>query len=570
MADEAQKTPALRSLLNIRTAEDEPPDFGDALAVLWAIGWRARGLILPALAAAIATAILILIPPILLAELIDKTFVSRDGTALLMIGAVIAGIALIDGVCSLARRLLTASASMRLQRDILLPAFAAAIRLPVDHKLARDQGALGRTFEEAEKLSHGASEGLIEFALSAGTILVLAAALLYVDAPVGLAIFLIVSLLAGLHAVLARHLRAREARWFETRSAYWSHIVEALAYLNTLRFNSAHRFAQARFSERLENDLQAHLAVVRLSAMLDAAGRMAGGLIIAAIALLGGWRVIHGGMSVGDFVLLLSVGGSLASPVLALVKAFDDFQTTTISIARLSALAAARSEDLSPVAARAQGAAPHLAVRDLRFSFPSAEAPVLDGLTFEFAPGERVALIGPSGIGKSTLASLLFALRHPQSGSIEIDGVPADRIALSELRRRILVVPHEIETFTGSVAENIALDETLKDRTRIEAAAAMAGIDPDIKALPQGYDTMLGQGGVELSAGQKQRLGIARALLRRPDILILDESTSSLDLATEQRVLDSLMRHLPGTTIIAITHRASVVERMDRSVRLAD
>lgn len=191
---------------------------------------------------------------------------------------------------------------------------------------------------------------------------------------------------------------------------------------------------------------------------------------------------------------------------------------------------------------------------------------MLHDLSFSLATGEKVAVVGPSGIGKSTLASLLFAARRPERGAILLDGQPLESIPLAELRRRIVVVPHEIDTFTGSVAENLTIGLPAMDVLDIRKAAAIAAIDADIMRLPQGYDTWLGQGGVDLSAGQRQRLGIARALLLAPDILILDESTSSLDSVTETRVLDALLAHCASTTIVAITHRASVAQRMQRSI----
>lgn len=544
--------------------------FGGLLTAIFALGWTQRHLVVPALVAAIIMAALALAPPLMLAHLIDVVFPASQAAAVVAVGVGIACIAGMDGAWSLARRALAARAGLRLRRDVLTPAFAAVLRLPADHALAGDQGLLGRTFEEVERLAQGATEGLLEFSLAVGMIVVLAAAMLYVSTPVGLAVIAIVAVLAALHAVLARHLRRREAAWFEARSRYWSHIVEAIAYAGTVRFNSAHRFAEERFSERLDTDLDAHLAVIDMSTCLDAAGRFAGGLIIAAIAVVGGLRVVQGAMSVGDFVLFLSVGGSLSVPVLALVKAFDDFQAMMISAARLSALAQAPCEDIPSDAPAMRRTPGRLEVDGLTFSYPGAQARVLSDLCCVFEAGEKVALVGPSGIGKTTLASLIFAARHADSGKITLDSVPLGDIPLAELRQRIVVVPHEIDVFTASVADNIALGVVPADLDDVVQAATLACIDTEIRALPQGYDTLLGQGGVELSAGQKQRLGIARALLRRPGILVLDESTSALDLATERRVLDALIGRLRDTTIIAITHRASVVERMDRTIHVAE
>ena len=538
------------------------------LRLLCRLGWMQRRLVLPALAGAILLAVLTLLPPILLAELIDKAFPNRNMAAGFAIAAGIACIALIDAASSLARRLFAARAGMDLQRSMLVPAFASVLRLPLDHELARDQGLLGRTFEEAEKLAQSATEGLIEFGMAAGMIAVLTTALVFADWHAAAAIIAIVSVLTLLHLALARSLRAREAAWFETRSRFWSHIVEAIAYLNTVRVNSAHRFAEERFSERLERDLAARFSTVVLAAGLDAAGRLAAGAIVAAIALLGGLRVMAGAMGIGDFVLVLSIGGSLSAPVLALVKSFDEMQAAAISASRLSALADARLEALPQEIPAVKKGPVRLDIDDLGFSYAPDGVPVIAGLSCAFRPGERVALIGPSGIGKSTLASLIFAARAANGGTIRLDGVPIAEVPLATLRQRILVVPHEIDVFTGSVAENIRLGAREAGPDDIARAARIAGLDAEIAALPQGYDTLLGQGGVELSAGQKQRLGIARAVLREPDILVLDESTSALDLATERRVLDRLLQHLPQATIIAVTHRPSVAERMERTITI--
>ncbi|MGB3448427.1 MAG: ATP-binding cassette domain-containing protein, partial [Xanthobacteraceae bacterium] len=536
------------------------------LRVLLRLGWHQRHRMLPALITALMLSALALAPPALLAHLIDNVFPSRTAMAVIAVGAGLGCIALMDAACAFTRRLLSAAAGIELRRAVLEPAFAAVLRLPVDRRESRDQGLLGRTFEEVERLAQGASESLIELVLCLGTIAVLAVAMLVVDPQVGLIVIAIVAALAALHVLFARALRAREGAWFEARSRYWAHLVEAIAYVATLRFNSAHGFAERRFEERLASDLDAHFAVIRMSAGLDAVGRFAGGLITAAIALAGGLRVIDGGMSIGDFVLFLSVGGSLSMPVLNLVKTFDDFQAMTISVARLSDIATGPHEDVggASVAHRPRGA--RLDVTGLSFRYAGAETPVLQDLWFSLAPGDKVAVVGPSGIGKSTLASLLFGARRPERGAILLDGKPLEMIPLGELRRHIVVVPHEIDTFTASVAENLTIGLPATGTLDIRKAAAIAGIDADIMRLPQGYETQLGQGGVDLSAGQRQRLGIARAILLAPDILILDESTSSLDSATETRVLDALLSHCAATTIVAITHRPGVAQRMQRSI----
>ncbi len=544
---------------------DGAPGLRRILGILLALSrmhWRRLA---PALAAAAALSGLALVPPALLAQLIDRVFPSRAAATVVGFGLALVVIAALDAGLSFVRRMLAARVGLELRRDILRPAFAAILRLPADDPRSQDQGVLGRTFEEVERLAQGASESVLELVLGLGTVAVLATALIVVDAQVGLAVLAVVVALAALHAGLARSLRRREADWFEARSRYWSHLVESIAYVGTVRVNSAHGFAERRFSERLDGDTAAHLNVIRLSSGLHAAGQLAGGLITAAIALLGGLRVIDDAMSVGHFVLFLTVGGSLSAPVLGLVKTLDDFQAMTVSVARLSDLAAARHEDIPADGAPVAAAPGRLCIDGLTFAYPGGR-PVLERFSLTLEPGERVALTGPSGVGKSTLASLMFGVRGVAQGSITLDGVPLPQIPLAELRRRIVVVPHDIDVFTGTVAENIALGAPEAGRAAVEDAARVACVDDDIRALPDGYDTLLGQGGVDLSAGQRQRLGIARAVLLGAGILILDESTASLDLDTERRVLDNLLGRMADATVLAITHRDSVARRMQRSL----
>lgn len=531
--------------------------------------WWQRRRTLPALAVAVALSLIAFVPPWLLARLIDDGLAGRETGLVAGIAGLLLAIGIVDGGLACARRVLAARAALALRRDMLLPAFGTMLRLPTDSPLAGDQGMLGQSFEEVDRLAQGAGERLIEFALGFGMVAVLLGAMLATDWRIGLSVGALVGLLAALHVAAATTLRQREITWFEMRSRYWAHLIEAIAYVETIRRNNAHGFAERRFTERLDGDNAAHLAVIRLSTLLDSAGRVASGAIIAVVTLLAGWRVAGGEASIGTFVLLLSLGGALTAPALALLKVVDDLQAASVAAIRLRTLAQPPHEaidgghepgDLPPAA---------LCVSGLSFSYGAADRPVIQRLSFTLAPGERMALVGRSGIGKSTLANLLIRARHG-TDSIRLGSFAATDIPLGIWRRRVVVVPHEIDVFTGSVAENIGLPAPHAGRDAIVAAATSAGLDGDIGNLPAGYDTMLGQGGVELSAGQKQRLGLARAMLVTPDILILDESTSALDAATEKQVLDALLQRHAQAAVIAITHRESVAARMDRILRLDD
>lgn len=558
----APQPPALLAALLGAPSSDRPR----VLPLLWRMLWRQRRRTMPALAAAAALAMLALLPPWLLAKLIDDGFTGREAGLVTGIAAAILVAGVFDGALAWARRLLAARAALDLRRELLEPAFGTMLRLPAGNVLARDQGVLGQSFEEVDRLAQGAGERLVEFALGLGTVAILLGAVVLIDWRVGLAVGALVTALALLHLAAAATLRSREAAWFEARSRYWSHLIEAVAYVETVRRNSAHAFVEERFSRRLERENRAHLAVVRLSAVLEGAGRCAGGAIVAAVTLLAGWSVVVGATSVGTFVLLLSVGGALTAPALSLLKVVDDLQAMNVAATRLHDLARPPHEDISTSGEDTPGGAA-LTVSDLSFSYGPEERRVIDRLSFSLRPGERVALLGRSGIGKSTLGNLLIRARSGQ-GEIRLGAYAAGEIALGEWRRRIVVVPHEIDVFTGSVAANIALPSPGAVRPAVVAAATLAGLADDIAALADGYDTLLGQGGVELSAGQKQRLGIARAMFFNPDVLILDESTSALDAATERRVLDALLQRHAGAAVLAITHRDSVAARMDRVLRL--
>jgi ATP-binding cassette subfamily B protein len=201
----------------------------------------------------------------------------------------------------------------------------------------------------------------------------------------------------------------------------------------------------------------------------------------------------------------------------------------------------------------------------IHFRYPSRpEVEVLRGITLRVRPGERVALVGASGAGKSTIVSLLLRYFDPESGTIRLDGRPASDYPLATLRGQMAVVPQEVMLFGGTIGENIAYGRPGATTEEIEAAARRANAHEFIARLPDGYATRVGERGVQLSGGQRQRIAIARAILRDPAILLLDEATSALDAESERLVLEALDRLMEGRTAIVIAHRLSTVRGADR------
>jgi len=189
---------------------------------------------------------------------------------------------------------------------------------------------------------------------------------------------------------------------------------------------------------------------------------------------------------------------------------------------------------------------------------------VLHGVSFSAEPGQRIALVGPSGAGKSTMASLVLRFYDPVGGAVLIDGKDAREYPLTALRDRMAIVPQEVLLFGGTIRENIAYGKPGAGQAEIEAAARKANAHAFIAGFPQGYDTVVGERGVQLSGGQRQRIAIARAVLKDPAILILDEATSALDSESERLVQEALDELMKGRTSLVIAHRLSTIRHADK------
>ncbi|KHS48760.1 ABC transporter ATP-binding protein [Novosphingobium subterraneum] len=287
----------------------------------------------------------------------------------------------------------------------------------------------------------------------------------------------------------------------------------------------------------------------------------------AAVILYGGKQIIDGTMTVGALVAFITYHGRLLAPVQALMGLTASLATARVALARIFELF-----DTAPEVTEAEKPWPlPLVAREIRFegvTMHHGRERVLRDATLAIPAGSLTAIIGASGAGKSTLADLLVRFLDPVEGSVTIDGTDLRDLSLTDLRARVLLVDQAPFLFNASIAQNIAFARPDATSDDIAAAASAAGLDPLIARLPEGLATRTGERGLALSAGERHRIAIARALLRQPDVLILDEPTAALDEVTERLVALGLRRALPHATLIVITHKPALAEMADHVIRL--
>jgi len=309
------------------------------------------------------------------------------------------------------------------------------------------------------------------------------------------------------------------------------------------------------------------LKLVRLMGMLWPTLETMLGFAIVLVLWLGGREVLYGRMTVGGFVAFNTYMVQLTWPVIALGWVINIFQRGTASMGRINEILVERPEieDGSETKAAGESARPTLRgeieFRGLNFDYNGV--PVLHDINLRIPEGSSLAIVGPTGSGKTTLVSLIPRIYDAAPGSVWIDGKPVRDFALEPLRRQIGFVPQETFLFSETVRENIAFGKEDATDEQVRAAADAANIAQDIEEFPDKYQTLVGERGITLSGGQKQRTAIARALIRNPRILILDDALSSVDTHTEDKILNHLREVMQGRTTIFISHRVSTVRNAD-------
>lgn len=349
-------------------------------------------------------------------------------------------------------------------------------------------------------------------------------------------------------------------------SAIGSFLIESIMGMRLVIASSAQKREADRFSQYNDAFVRS-LISVQITSFL--AGALPGTILTlstAMVFLYGGKLVIAHQLNLGAFVAFMAYHVKLLSPVQNLLGVYTSLLTGGVSLARVFEVLDVPIEVTEPVSPRfLPRFCNEICFEDVSFRY-SPHIPVLEKVSFTIQKNSICAIVGESGVGKSTVADLLLRLFDVQSGSITIDGVNIRELSLAQLRSLVATVEQTPYLFHATIRENIAYTNPSATASQVYQAATKAGIHKFIESLPKGYETIIGERGSTLSVGERQRIALARALVRKPEILLLDEPTSSLDPRTESLVTEELALALGSTTIIVITHRRSLVETADHVI----
>jgi ATP-binding cassette subfamily B multidrug efflux pump len=413
---------------------------------------------------------------------------------------------------------------------------------------------------------------------SATTIVFTVAALAYMlHTSVRLTLYAVTPL--PIISIVIQHFGRKIHERFERIQASFSDI-SARAQENFSGVRIVRAFAQeeaeiANFERSNQEYIRRALRLVRLMGMLWPSLRFFLGLAVVLVLWLGGREVLLGHIDIGQFVAFTTYMVMLTFPVIALGWVINIFQRGTASMTRIQEIFEMQPEIPTNAFVGGNGKSSHTTdiVGDIEFrslSFHYGDTPVLHNVNLRIPAGTSLAIVGPTGSGKSTLVSLIPRVYDASPGTVLIDGRPIREIAVDDLRRNIGFVPQETFLFSDTIRENIAFGAAEATDDQIHAAAEGASIARDIESFPDRYLTLVGERGITLSGGQKQRAAIARALIRNPRILVLDDALSSVDTYTEEKILDHLREVMQGRTTIFISHRVSTVKNADRIAVLHD
>ncbi|MEM7770207.1 MAG: ABC transporter ATP-binding protein [Cyanobacteria bacterium P01_A01_bin.37] len=460
---------------------------------------------------------------------------------------------------------LMAKAALNMAFDVRTRTYAHIQTLSLAYFETSKTGDLAyRLTEDVDRIGEVINKLFHDFTPCVLQLIVVLGYMLYLNWQLTVATFVIAPLLGVLISWFGDRLLFFSRRSQNRIANLSSLITEVLSGIRLVQAFAAEGYEIERFRKEAERDRQAKYSAAWLRAIQFPVVGFLYALSILLLLLLGGWQISLGHLTGEEFGSYVAAVLLLIDPIAHLTENYNEFKQGEASVDRIVELMKlSPAVDESIDAEQLPTVTGTVEYRDVWFHY-APDQPVLKGLNLLAKPGEAIALVGTSGAGKSTLVNLLPRFYDPQQGQVLVDGIDVRTVTLRSLRRQIGIVPQEITLFSGTIAQNIAFGRTHFDRQDVVDAAKVANAHSFVSEFADGYQSWVGERGVNLSGGQRQRLAIARAVFLNPRILILDEATSALDSESEVLVQEALERLMQGRTVFIIAHRLATVRRADR------
>lgn len=502
--------------------------------------------------------------PWILKEVIDKVLTDKDMAKLNTIAGGIVVIYLLRGIFFYGQTYLMSFIGQKVIIDIRQDVYRHLQRLSMSYYEKRQTGTImSYITNDVAALQGALVESAIELFTEGMTLIGSIVAMFYLDWKLALLTFTTMPLVAQTMSIFGKKLRKSSTVMQDRAADITSVLQEAISAVRVIKSFVREDYEIERFGKENEHNLRAQMKTAQLMATLTPVIEFLAAAGITVIIWFGGRQVIDGQLTAGALIAFLMYAVNLSNPVKRLSRVYAKIQQALAAAERVFDVLDTEPEIkdepgavvLPPVKGR-------VTFNNVTFEYKPGE-PVLKNVDLDAAPGQMIAIVGPSGAGKTTIANLVPRFYDPVEGHIDIDGYDVKKVTLASLREQIGIVPQETVLFNGTVYENILYGDLQATQEQVVAAAKAANAHNFIMAMPEGYETQIGERGSKLSGGQRQRVAIARAILKNPAVLILDEATSALDTESEQLVQEALDKLMIGRTSFVIAHRLSTVQRAD-------
>ena len=503
--------------------------------------------------------------PWIIKDMVDKVLAEKDMFMLNVISAGIVITFLVRGIFYYGQSYLVSYIGERVIIDVREVMFKKFQRLPMAYF---DRHQTGETMSyitnDVNAIQSALVSQLIEMVTEGSILVGSIIMMLYLDWKLSLLTLVVIPLVGQAMKIFGRKLKRNGTVIQERMADITSLLQESVSSVRVVKTFVREDYEIDRFKKQNLLNFQAAMKNVQLTSLLTPTVEFLAAVSVTFIVWFGGYEVLNGEITAGALIAFLTYAVNLANPVKRLSRVYGSIQKAMAAVDRVFAVI-----DLPEPLADKPGVAVlpeiqgHVVLDHVSFGYKD-DILALEDVSIEAKPGQMIAFVGPSGAGKSTIANLLPRFYEINNGSISIDGHDIRDVTIKSLREQIGIVPQETMLFSTSVRENIRYGRLDATDEEVEAAARAANADGFIRDLPQGYDTQIGERGLNLSGGQRQRMAIARAILKNPRILILDEATSALDTESEKVVQAALDKLMVGRTSFVIAHRLSTIFNADQ------